>query len=315
MGNLVDSIVRLFEFIIQGVLTLFVVGYFLIWFHPLKDAVADNVQIINRYILHPHWEKPVPDTAIAVIFIGGLYFLGVITNVIGYRLLEPVHHRLILAVAQTAARQPKDSRGAEKSSAEADIPFWSTALLPLRIYLGDQERIQGDITYTLYLHDEALWRNCNLVAMKDALDPLIKQSRIIRGTVVCALAFCIIATLKFLYFSAVWCIFFSKRLARVAGWLYKNTVNPFHADREKLTTPPRGEAISAEKLIRCRWQNEREDTKRSALSAIVYASFSAAIYLFSIAGWQTLEKEYHLMALEGAKTACPSVVAPRTPGQ
>src|SRR5260370_13137842 len=98
IGNVVDSVIRLFEFIVGGILTALVLVYILVWVHPIKDSVYRNIESITKYLLHPHWKDHVPKPAIAVLLVGCAYFLGMVTNVAGYWLLEPIHYRVISSV-------------------------------------------------------------------------------------------------------------------------------------------------------------------------------------------------------------------------
>lgn len=281
LGNALDSLIRLFEFIVQGILTALVLAYVLVWVHPIKDSVSRNIESITRYMLYPHWKQPVPVAAIAVLLVGGAYFLGVITNVAGYWLLEPIHYRVIRRVEAATVHSPiHPSLYSKRSTPQRDAPYWSTTLLPFRIGLTEGERSDDFRAYENHLQEEVLWGNCKLDAMQDALSPLLKQSRLIRGVVVCALAFSLVAILKAVYFSFVW---FLLRFRRPLGsWLYEHTV--------KIPIPDQREG------------SEMTDTKRVIQAALIYVLFATAIYLSSVAGWMTVETEYHLIAHYGSQT-------------
>jgi len=63
-----------------------------------------------------------------------------------------------------------------------------------RVMLGTSPPPKGE--YVQYLNDEVEWRNRNLDAVKHALDPLLKQNRVIRGTAVISLGFFFVSILK-----------------------------------------------------------------------------------------------------------------------
>ncbi|MDP9122729.1 MAG: hypothetical protein M3O15_15390 [Acidobacteriota bacterium] len=284
IGNVVDTLLHLFEYIVQGVLTALVLGYVLVWAHPVKDSVTRSIGTITRYLLYPHWQEKVPSPAIAIILLGSAYFLGVISNVAGYWLLEPVHGRVIHSVA--AATNPS-SPTFKGFTPEADAPYWNTVLLPLRI----GKAVDDFPAYRDHLREKVLWANCKLDAMQDALNPLLKQSRIIRGVAVCALTFSLIAILKAVYFSCVWLLLHFR--PRLGDWLYRRTVkNPIPDEPEGSTGTDKKRSFI--------------DTKRAIQAALTYAIFATSIYLSSIAGWRAVEVEYHLTAHYGSQTCGPA---------
>lgn len=312
MGDLVDSLVRVFEFLIQGMLALVVVGFALVFVHPVKESVFQHLGAIHRYLLG---KTPVPNEAIILVALGLLYFLGVFTNVVGYWLLEPVHHAVILDAEKVNLVSAPDAVSPSATLNGAHL-LSRRVLYPLRIFLDDQAKREGTGGYATYIRDEVQWRNCNIEALKHALDPLFKQSRIIRGTIICSLAFCVVALLKFFYFGLVWILFhMPRRCTSLAGWLYRHTVHPTilepAPDDDKARPSSQGSKPS-----RRAYDAEIRLTRRYALSSLTLSALAALLYLLALAGWQTIEKEYHLMARVGASTACKAVaVSDQTPNK
>lgn len=328
MGDLVDSLVRVFEFLIQGFLAVFVVGYVLIWFHPVKRALSIYIRAIHQLLIEG-WKLPelkLPTAVAPIVLIGLVYFLGILTNVIGYWILEPVHHLAILDADRVYS--VANDQTAPKKPASHKLPsFAATALLPLKWIVGEVQAEDQEITYANYLRQEVRWRNCNLEALSHALDPHIKQFRVIRGTIVCSLAICIVSLLKSLHFTLIWVLLRRRRSRPWVDWLYEHTVDPISAQSVAQGQSPLTKTLPAAGPARVESGLTSEDqpkrssgpdddlqpeirvfrlrqTRKYALAALTVFGLALGLYLLSLKGWHTAEMEYHLMVRFGSET-CP----------
>lgn len=95
---MIDSLIRIIDFVLQGVLVLFVVWYALHniqWFRSWKDKVYETFRTGILFGSDGQPAKPIvthiiPETAVLVaVAVGGSYALGVITNLAVYDLLQP----------------------------------------------------------------------------------------------------------------------------------------------------------------------------------------------------------------------------------
>lgn len=267
MGDLVDSIVRIFEFMVQGSLTLIVIAYVLVWIHPLKRALFTHWGIAKSFMLEHLVDRPVFPKIEAALFLGAIYFLGVITNVFGYWLLQPAHKAIIDAV----------------ENRNHIIDTEKLFVLPLEHGWRARDDTTGFAAYQNYLQDEVKWRNLKLDAMRHALDPLLKQLRIVRGTAVFALTMALLALVRVAYFAVLILIF--PLFPTLSHRLYLATVRPFDSK----------ETIPEKKM--------RHETRVFAFTHFIYFLAAVALYIAIMLAYKTAETEYHLLASSGAKHA------------
>lgn len=304
MGELVDSLVRVFEFLIQGILAVSVVGFALVWIHPIKSAFVGYFKAIHKFVLEG---RELPNAVVVGILLGMVYFLGVLTNIVGYWVLEPVHHAAIRDV-EVSAPTASENLTTSFSPFSSVTLFSERAFLPLKQVVG-RVPVEAQVEfYISYLHHEVDWRNCNLPALSHALDPQIKQFRIVRGTILCSLAFCVLALAKSAYFFLVWLLtLFPWRSQSFVDWLYRHTVQPSSV-RSPNSTPAAALASAVKDGHLNETQFTREETgkqtRKYALGALTLAVLALLCYLLSLSGWQTVEREYHLMARLGAESGC-----------
>lgn len=300
MGDLIDSLVRVFEFLIQGILAMVVVGFALVWLHPLKRAVFSYANDIRKFMLEgtrgnsselPKLAQELRKIIVPVAFLGLAYFFGILTNVIGYWVLEPVHHLAILDAERAANRATAKQIVPIKNISAKPPGFMARACLPWRRVLGGAQDQDASMAYVIYLREEVKWRNCGLPALSHALDPQLKQFRVVRGAIVCSLALFSLALAKGIYFLLIW-VFLNSPWAssKAIRWLYDHTVDPATLQKQ---IEPGGRQKRDPRLL-----------AKYALGALTLSVLALGLYLMSLSGWQTVEKEYHLMARFGAAT-CP----------
>jgi hypothetical protein len=310
MGDLIDSLVRVFEFLIQGILAIVVVGFALVWFHPLKRAVFSYANDIRKFMLegtggntpeaadHPELPKLAQELrkiVVPIAFLGLAYFFGILMNVVGYWVLEPVHHLAILDAERAANRATATPIVPSEILSVKPPGFVARACLPFLRFLGGAQDQQAGTAYVIYLREEVNWRNCNLPALSHALDPQLKQFRVVRGAIICSLALFLLALLKGIYFLLIWLFLKSPwASSKPIRWLYDHTVDPATLQEQ---IEPGGRRKKDPRLLA---------TRKYALGALTLSVLALGLYLMSLAGWQTVEKEYHLMARFGSETCPPA---------
>ena len=273
MGELIDALVRVLEFVVQGALAVLLGGYILAWVHKFKNWVYEHVRELTLYMFGPNWRewKILHPNVLIAMLLGGLYLAGVVTNAVGYWLLKPAHEKVI------AASKPTNSGGSRTPAASALV----RAVVER---LAGQASEPDDTDYTNYIQDEIAWRNQNLTAMQHALDPLLKQGRVIRGTAVIALGFLVISVLKAVSFLVCLVLLIVPGKVRNAGrLLYRNLVYPKDSDIHD--DPVR-----------------RATAGKYAVSNIIYAAVAFIVLWCAMGAYATLEREYHVMAYYGPRT-------------
>ena len=295
MGELVDAIVRVVEFMVQGALALALVGYVLAWFHKIKEWVYEHADNLTFFLFGPEWKrwvtKPPHHYTPMALGLGALYLVGIVTNGVGYWLLTPAHDRVIEAAVQN------HSQVSASELVEVVINRVTAGLL-------FPKSVSQHYSYEAYIEEEAKWRNSNLEAVKHTLDPLLKQGRVIRGSAVIALGFLVVTTLKTLSFLLFWLVL------RVP---WKNPdKNPGVLFYEHFVNPP-----DVERKIKAKRRVSTEDDDRGAVASlnakrlktseyvVANATYAFVAYLAlwcSLGAYATLEKEYHLLTHFGARS-------------
>jgi len=279
MGELIDALVRVLEFVVQGALAVLLIGFVLAWIHALKQSVYEHAHEMTRYMLGPSFSllKLHPNAVIAII-VGTLYIAGVVTNSVGYWLLVPAHELVIAAaVPSSDAAQP-----------EPVTALKLVRTVTTRVAFGASLPARRE--YAEYLGDEVAWRNSNLDAVKHALDPLLKQSRVIRGTAVISLGFMFVAIGKALTFLlCLGLLSLPANLRRPGNWSYKHIVDPYHGETSEGPTK--------------RLKVKRSTTFKYAMTNVAYAVVAFIVLWCALGAYATTEREYHIMAHAGGISA------------
>jgi hypothetical protein len=274
----VDSVVKVVDFVVQGLMFLFVVWYAL---HGIKRFAGFDDRFresFGRFLprdrrTEPEGASPISgeasptpkmpdearrgswltDTVLLTLVIGGLYALGLITNEFSFLALEPAHESVILTVEQTKRQH---------------VFSWSLLLSPAQSlsFLG---RLHPPDPGTVLTKDEAAharsvcervaWSNLSHAVEEDELEPLLKPLRVLRGAMISLLALMFASVLKL----------FARIVFSPAIW----------------TRP-------------LRWW-----------SPPLYLAFAFLLYLACMSAWASVEANYHLTVLYGIRTASPSSTA------
>lgn len=300
MGELVDALVRVLEFVVQGALAVLLLGFALAGFHALKDSVYEHVHEMTAFML-PNWKVlKHPNTVVSVV-IGVLYIAGIVTNSVGYWVLDPAHQIVISA----AVSSPPNGGAA---------PVTASTLVGvvLRRVVFDRSPAPTK-EYPQYLSEEVAWRNSNLEAVKHALDPLLKQCRVIRGTAVIALGFFLFSLLKASVFVVCLILLWlpdpahegnsgahqarsketshkttplksvSNTLHRLGDAMYTHMVDPHHQGKARTLRRP--------------------TALKYAASNALYAAVALVVLWCALGGYATTEREYHILAHAGGLSA------------
>lgn len=299
MGELVDAIVRVVEFMVQGALALALVGYVLAWFHRIKEWVYEHADNLTFFLFGPQWKRRVAEpphlyTPIAL-GLGALYLVGIVTNGVGYWLLAPAHDMVIEAAVPRI---------------ESQHPSQVSASVLVQVVI---DRVTGGLlfhksvpqhdSYEVYIEEEAKWRNSNLEAVKHTLDPLLKQDRVIRGSAVIALGFLVVTTLKtlsFLLSLLVLLVPWHDRAKNPGVWLYDHFVNPADVERNTRARKSSTEGDNCSDVAALK--AKRKTTFEYVVANTTYAVVAYLALWCSLGAYATLEKEYHLLAHFGARS-------------
>jgi hypothetical protein len=192
MGS-IDALIRVVDFVLQGVLPLLVIWYAigsLQWFKKwvkerkvrLKDADS-TLALIFSGSSESKSGGALANTVVVLVMVGGAYGLGVVVNAFAFDLLQPQHERIIEQVQSTNSREFPDAFNLKLLLAPFDRAFRRT---------DPVERI----AHTKAVCLEAMWATEKPDAMQGELDPIVKQLRIFRGALICSLAFVFVSVGK-----------------------------------------------------------------------------------------------------------------------
>jgi hypothetical protein len=303
MGELVDAIVRVVEFMVQGALALALVGYVFAWVHKIKEWVYEHADNLTFFLLGPRWKrgltKPPHHYIPIALGLGALYLVGIVTNGVGYWLLAPAHDIVIeAAVPQTQGRSPSQASASEL-----------VKVVISRVTGGYlfHTRVTQHGGYEKYIEEEAKWRNANLEAVKHTLDPLLKQDRVIRGSAVIALGFLMVTTLKtlsFLLSLLLLLVPWRDRNRNFSIFLYDHFVHPPDVERKTKRNEVKARAEGDDDTVAAALHVNR--VKTAASYAVANAAYAIVAYLAlwcSLGAYATLEKEYHVMTHFGARSS------------
>jgi hypothetical protein len=304
MGELVDAIVRVVEFMVQGALALALGGYVLAWVHNIKEWVYEHADNLTVYLLGPQWKgrlaKPPHHYTPIALGLGALYLVGIVANGVGYWLLAPAHDMVIEAtVAQIGSQHPSQVSASE---------LVKVVINRVTGGLMFQKSVPRHDGYEKYIEEEAKWRNSNLEAVKHTLDPLLKQDRVIRGSAVIALGFLMVTTLKTLSFLLSLLLLhihvrWRDRDQNLGVWLYDHLVNPPEVERKTKGIEIESATQDDNYKLAGALNAKRIQTRNYVVANTIYAIVAYLALWCSLGAYATLEKEYHLMTHFGARSS------------
>ena len=189
--GIVDSIVRIADFVLQGVLFLAVVWYALHgipsfdqWFTDKRDRFlglkrsSPDSNSTAAFIF--------TETALITVVVGGAYAIGLATNSLSLAIIEPAHEYIIQDV---------------RHGRTFNIPLsWRLVLSPVRRGVSRSE----EIAYVESLCEELAWKGQRRELAQGELEPLVKQLRVLRGAMMCFLSLALVCFAKFCVQFARW---------------------------------------------------------------------------------------------------------------
>ena len=290
MKDLFESFKTASEFTILGGMATAVLAYAIIWIHPLKDATGRYLADSKRYLFGPdgvfgkEFDSRARVTLVALFVLGGLYYLGSVTNAAGYWLMEPTHDIELTRYYWTLPQKVPTTCDHVKQEAERDKSFREKSIdqgtLLFRPVIRREETPCEKLTHQRTLQDEADWRTNARESAAESLDDIVKHIRLSRGAAVCALGLVVLTTLKIL--AAVYSLLRDKL-----------SVYKIFIDEKATETPP-----------------ARKTTKEYLKAYAVTLVLSFAIYGICLKGYINTEREFHGLAFYGAQAAMPLKTCP-----
>jgi hypothetical protein len=305
MEKIIPTLVSYFEILVLGCLTWAMISYLFATFHPLKTILKNyTVGLIKYSAVFDGTGEKFSGWIKIVTMVGVIYYAGAITNATSYWFLEGTHSRIVYGAV--GGGDPADSH----FQMRLQMGFLELAGHPFVCLCAPVENHERDHAKALY--DDALWRNANADGARASLDHMVRTLRLLRGTVLLAICFGMIALFKVLV-SSVLVIFSwiaerteSRTICRVRIWLYVMLVDDAKYQELLNSLPPAGpeaaEAISDRFKIDC--AGMRRNTFRYMLAPNLIIVCSAfVVYLIAIGAWQSQEIEFHRLLQYGAKSA------------
>lgn len=332
MSGLIDPLIRVFETLIQGMLTLVVLAYIAStqrrWQWHLLNFGRRFADTASGALRLGNTERVI---VIAVGAIGIVYYLGLLTNLASFGLLRTAHEALIKDVYEAIEFQAtqKDSaqhpivpgmpqRSAVGSPVTGAPRHWpdETSITGLSVLTVRNLWTQvcqlrhrrnpggeGPLYYSCYMEDEAAWRQRNSEAAAAILDPLLKQARVARGTSVAALMMAVWAAVKVAIAAVCFTVLLVTErygwrrgrsvLERVGGWL----------DRRFIRTDERALDPEDRALPRRPWPEARRHANRLMYTNFVVLLAAYAAFMIGLGAYKMVEREYHLMACYGSRAS------------
>jgi hypothetical protein len=274
MKDLIESLVNIIEFLIQGSLAAAVILYFAAFFHPIPERLRKYLADLWEILSGQESPTGLIRSIVVALACASLYFLGVFSNVVNYWVLAPVHDSVIQEVRD------------ERPLRRGDATFLIQAF-PLLLTRGNPSRK----SYEGYLRDDATWRNKNLEAHESVLPMLRKFLRIIRGVTVTSYAILFIALLKSIVgiLISLTCIPWRGAPNSVAVWLYRHFVS-YTAYQESSVE------VNMRTMV-------NEIMRRMVAPNLILLILGLAVFSVAILSYRTIEQEYQLNVMFGAEKA------------
>jgi ketosteroid isomerase-like protein len=181
--GVIDSIVRIADFVLQGLLFLFVVWYALHGISSFDEWFKDKVDLfLGRKRNSTDSNNTVAfvftETVMFAVIIGGAYAIGLATNSLSFVVLEPPHEHIIKVVREDKTFDPFS---------------WPLVFSPIRRTVSHHEQA----VHVRSLCEELAWKSEKRELAQAELEPLVKQLRVLRGAMVCFLTLTLVCFVKF----------------------------------------------------------------------------------------------------------------------
>jgi hypothetical protein len=248
MGNVIQSLISFFEIVVLGVISLGIIGYALLTFHPIVGSLVDygkSLKEVHTSILKyiygedssskdgrkKNFRVEVILVFQGLILLGLFYFVGVVTNNASYSFLHNNNVKIISTLYRDAEIaeiefSPEDTNRLKLrfeqqlplSQESVNISYLSMAALPFRnlCFIGGSDNLSADEAkyYGNFLATQARIR----ARSKEAHEELLKFLRLQRGMIL-FLSWILVVSFVKVVLSAV-CYLIPKR-----KWLYENAID------------------------------------------------------------------------------------------
>jgi hypothetical protein len=334
MDKLIEPIVSVLEMLVLGAITIIFAIYAVVFFHPCKRVLGEYIQGISKYFFATLGAEEQRWLKIGVL-LGVAYYTGVLVNAAAYRFLQRAHLDIIASVQVDPAKRQQSGgpehhvptmKGWDSTSPWLLVPFrWNSAS-------DETELRHGDSMYA-----EAEWRNANGEVASHGLDRLVKHIQLLRGTVLIAACFAVLALFKVSV--ALWTMLRlgwatrvdssptrtpskgwpdeqtceRQRQRHAAKWWYRNFVDEHN---HRLAGKGIKEIQAANASIHSGkpevddrfdsaqdFERRRTITRRAVLApnAVIFI-IAAIVYVVAMYSWRLSEFEYHAIVLAGQST-------------
>ncbi len=274
MKDVVESLIGIIEFLIQGSLAAAVALYFAAFFHPVPVLLRKYLADLREALSGPKNPTASVSPIVVVLACASLYFLGVVSNIVNYWVLAPVHSSVIQEV--------RDEHFERRGDAEFVIKAF-----PLLLTRNDRSRM----FYNEYLKDDATWRDKKLESLNSILPSLRTYIRIIRGVTVAGLAVLLIAVLKSFFglLIVVACAPWKESPNSVAILLYRYFVS-YVAYKDKRIK------FTVSDIV-------KDSLKHMVVPNLILAVLGIVVFSVALLSYRTIEQEYQLLVMFGASMA------------
>jgi hypothetical protein len=287
--GVVDSLVHVVDFAVQGAAALFLVWYLLhgierfdTWFgnclgyfvrrsdsgksdtggKPRSDkgdaeaGPGSGGSGTGKSATKANDARLASEIILLTVLIGGTYALGLVVNNLSYEFLQPVHTSII---------------GAARRSQRSDVFCWRWAFASITRHVEEPDKKQQ----ALSLCEQVAWDNKRHDAAQTERESLLRQTRVLRGAMTTFLLLALFSVVRLL-------------VALLRRYLRPVKVIP-------KSDSPATDTRSG------RW-----------LSEWLFFPIGLLLYVGCMWAWTSVEAEYHLNVYYGIRTALPDVTTERT---
>jgi hypothetical protein len=330
MGGILETLLQVFELLLQGALALFVLAYLLntqkrwrcllsMFYRRLIALTFETLQINT-------WREPVQ----LILVLGLVYFFGIISNLTSFLILRPAHEQIIhevsivqrtVAFATASGASPCDACSDSAITAalrkvkaidslstyRRAVPFRESTIrelcwLPIRDLAGiaftrhawtdNIDAAREPIHYAEYVREEVNWKNRRPDAEESSLGALLKQIRVARTTATAAFVTALLAVCRLLISLVGWVILkFQPGLLPAFDRRFVRNDEGEYWTEKKYDLPSRESKVVKNEIQHNRW------------TSIVVLMSALIIYYCSVGAYKVGEWEYHLMVGFGCETA------------
>jgi hypothetical protein len=172
----IDSVVRILDFVLQGLMLLLLLAYLL---HDTR-WFRNWIRMLASRFSKDYGKSWFTETVLLVMAIGAMYALGLITNTGSYLAIQSAHESIIKTVQETHSLHVySGSLLLSPWRGLGDVANGTFRWNPPTVIESHEE-----LMHVRSLCEDIAWENQAHDVAKDVLDPLVKQLRVQRGAIV-----------------------------------------------------------------------------------------------------------------------------------